>query len=164
MTHVKYLNLKLHIFQYFSIDRINHFALYSSCKHWPNSANLFVRCLDCLLIGLETEKTHVSLIHVFSHTAIACVIVLPVAFLLCELSHSAILCLIDCLMNLQISKQLIAGWILTIVLIVLTYWIEDIPPKFTEFFEGDLALSYSVHDTVPYKTVRYWADCLDTNM
>ena len=46
-------------------------------------------------------------------------------------------------------RQLVYGWILTVLLILSTYWMESIPPKFTEFFEGDLALSYSLHDTVP---------------
>ncbi|KNB44530.1 putative lipid phosphatase [Blastocystis sp. subtype 4] len=50
-------------------------------------------------------------------------------------------------------KQLVFGWTLSMFMIVATYYIETIPPKFTEFFEGDIALSYSVHDTVPYKYV-----------
>lgn len=52
-------------------------------------------------------------------------------------------------MNIRIPKQVVIGWLLTILLIASTYWIETLPPRFTEFFEGDLALSYSVHDTVP---------------
>ena len=52
-------------------------------------------------------------------------------------------------MNIRIPKQVVIGWLLTILLIASTYWIETLPPRFTEFFEEDLALSYSVHDTVP---------------
>ena len=49
--------------------------------------------------------------------------------------------------------QLFAGWIVSVVLILLQLLVSYFPPKFTEFFEGDLALSYSVHDTVPYDSV-----------
>lgn len=52
-------------------------------------------------------------------------------------------------MKLRIPKQLVAGWLLSILVIQITYRLEAIPPKFTEFYEGDIALSYSVHDTVP---------------
>lgn len=48
--------------------------------------------------------------------------------------------------------QLFAGWIVSVVLILLQLVVSYFPPKFTEFFEGDLALSYSVHDTVPYNS------------
>lgn len=48
--------------------------------------------------------------------------------------------------------QLFAGWIVSVVLILLQLLVSYFPPKFTEFFEGDLALSYSVHDTVPYNS------------
>ena len=56
-------------------------------------------------------------------------------------------------MKLRIPKQLVAGWLLSILVIQITYRLEAIPPKFTEFYEGDIALSYSVHDTVPQCTL-----------
>lgn len=53
-------------------------------------------------------------------------------------------------MKFRMPKQLVFGWILSICMIIATYYIETIPPRYTEFFEDDIALSYSVHDTVPY--------------
>ena len=41
------------------------------------------------------------------------------------------------------------GWIVSLVLVITSTVIGYIPPKFTEFYEGDIALSYTVHDTVP---------------
>lgn len=53
------------------------------------------------------------------------------------------------IMKFRMPKQLVFGWILSICMIIATYYIETIPPRYTEFFEDDIALSYSVHDTVP---------------
>ena len=41
------------------------------------------------------------------------------------------------------------GWLVSILLIIASKVCEKIPPKFTEFYEADIALSYTVHDTVP---------------
>ena len=67
-------------------------------------------------------------------------------------------------MKFRMPKQLVFGWTLSMFMIVATYYIETIPPKFTEFFEGDIALSYSVHDTVPYRVSLLLNYGLDTNM
>ena len=56
-------------------------------------------------------------------------------------------------MKYHIPRQLLYGWTLSLLMIGASYWLETFPPKFTEFYEGDIALSYSVHDTVPYKYV-----------
>ena len=53
-------------------------------------------------------------------------------------------------MNRNIYIERIVGWILSLLLIASTFLIEKQPPKFTEFYEADITLSYSVHDTVPY--------------
>ena len=53
-------------------------------------------------------------------------------------------------MKYHIPRQLLYGWTLSLLMIGASYWLETFPPKFTEFYEGDIALSYSVHDTVPY--------------
>ena len=67
-------------------------------------------------------------------------------------------------MNIRVSKQLLMGWVLSLLLIRVTYWLETVPPKYTEFFEGDIALSYSVHDTVPYAREEAKFLCVVTNM
>ena len=67
-------------------------------------------------------------------------------------------------MKFRMPKQLVFGWTLSMFMIVATYYIETIPPKFTEFFEGDIALSYSVHDAVPYRVSLLLNYGLDTNM
>lgn len=52
-------------------------------------------------------------------------------------------------MNQHMYMERGIGWFVSLLLIASTFLIEKIPPKFTEFYEGDIALSYSVHDTVP---------------
>lgn len=42
-----------------------------------------------------------------------------------------------------------AGWLVSLVLVITSTLIGYIPPKYTEFYEGDIALSYTLHDTVP---------------
>ena len=56
-------------------------------------------------------------------------------------------------MKYHIPRQLLYGWAISLLMIGASYWIETFPPKFTEFYEGDIALSYSVHDTVPYRSL-----------
>ena len=43
----------------------------------------------------------------------------------------------------------VIGWSVTTLLIASTFVLEKMPPRFTEFFEGDLSLSYSSQSTVP---------------
>jgi hypothetical protein len=55
-------------------------------------------------------------------------------------------------MKYKFSKERFMGWFVTILMIGTTFITDVLPPRFTEFYEGDIALSYSVHDTVPYSS------------